>query len=193
MHDARRQEKQIEEIAAKCRSESARLTRLRLAFEESATLGPRTLGTINDLNEMVTDVENARQDLMQALMRLQRDGETAMDREARLVARRVLRGFISETYYSGQQYRRNGQFDKARVASELHEIMRPKSPLPAYEMARTAAARGDKKNALAELRRSIELGFSDLWRLADDEEWKDLADQPEIKAIIEELHSRRVR
>jgi hypothetical protein len=53
------------------------------------------------------------------------------------------------------------------------------------------AARGEKKKALAELKRALTLGFADPARLAEEPEWQDLRERPELQAILEELRARR--
>jgi hypothetical protein len=56
-------------------------------------------------------------------------------------------------------------------------------------MARTHAARGDLKKAIAELRKAMALGFGDPGRLADDPEWAAMRDRPEYQAAVGDLRA----
>jgi len=88
-----------------------------------------------------------------------------------------------ETFYLGQQNRGARRLTAARADFGICASMRPKASGPAYDLARTHAALGNRKQALSELRRALDLGFRDLGRLATDPEWVPLRAEPEFQAL----------
>jgi tetratricopeptide (TPR) repeat protein len=90
-----------------------------------------------------------------------------------------------ETYYAALDRRDQGRSDSALELLGLCARMSPNNAGTAYELARTHAARGDKKKALAELQKAKALGFADLARLAIEPEWAIVRTEPEFRKIAD--------
>jgi len=90
---------------------------------------------------------------------------------------------------------------RAGKTAEMEEICRmgvelmPTDPTWQYNLACSLAYRADKGEALAALDRAIMLGFRDSKHIADDNDFKSLAELPEFKALVkkaEELQGQPV-
>jgi dienelactone hydrolase len=187
---ARKREKARTE---KDRQQSAQLLALRSRLDGTSAGQARPSDPPRELSELLDrsdEAAAAREELDRLIGRLARDVDSS-DPETRLLARRVLNGFYVGTLETGRNRRNARDFSAACVDFELCAKMRPQIAWPIYELARSHAARGDRKKALAELRKAIALGFADAAGLVGDGEWKALASQPEFTAIVEELRARR--
>jgi hypothetical protein len=175
------------------RRQTAELLLLRGRLEQEAggrlARPPDAQRELSEITDAGSAVAAARDELDRLVAKLTRNVDSA-DPETRLLARRVLNGFYVGTFESGRERGNSREFDVARVDFELCARMRPQAAAPVYELARNSAARGDKKKALADLRKAIARGFSDVSRLCEDAEWKALAGQPEFAAIVEDLRAR---
>lgn len=114
----------------------------------------------------------------------------AKNSDTRLVAVRVLDAFYIGTYYLGWERRERNQFEAALADFAICALMRPKSPVPVYETARTHARRNEQKKALAELRRALKMGFGDRSRLVEDPEWDSLRSMPDFQGILGGLEAK---
>ncbi len=190
--EAARERKEEKALAERHRQQATQLEALRWRMEQRASAGPRVAsdgGNLSDLNDALEAAESDRRELERQVERLGRE-RSSQDVETRLLARRVLDGFYLGTFYAGLDRRDQRKFDAALLDFDLCSRIRPQNPMPAYEAARTHAARGDRKKAVSELKRAIALGFTDVSRLGEDPEWEKLRDRPELKAVLDELRSR---
>lgn len=189
--EARENVKRHKSLAERSERESVRLFVLRGLVEGKRL--PRTALSDGAADSMGGS-EDAGKEIM-ALMelesrldRLARDAESA-DADARLVARRARDGFFIETYFSAMDRRDGRNFDAALQLLRLCARMRPTNSGPVYELARTHAARGDKKKALAELQKAKTLGFAEPGRLEVEPEWAPLRTEPKFREIVAALRA----
>ena len=176
-------------LAERERTEGGELSALRHKIEEGATWRPRGSVKVSEMTQYHEDLDAARNALHRRLDKLARDMASATEPTGRILAQRLLDSFWVETYYVGREQRDAKRFDAAEVDFDLCARIRPKSATPAYEMARTHAAQGDRKKAFADLHEAMALGFADASRLAEDPEWAAMRDRPEYQAAVQELRA----
>jgi hypothetical protein len=160
-------------------------TRIEGAAEDDRALAPPEIDTSAGREE--EDPWMLRRRLDGHITRLTRDLKSP-DADKRIVARWVLdRFYIATCFSGGGQQRGQRRFEAALADFDICSHMRPENPSPVYEKARTHAARGDRKSALASLEEAIALGFSEAVRLAEDPEWAELRDDPGYVALRQKL------
>ena len=181
---ARKARKREESLARDERTQGDRLRGLRWRLEQDPLEVMRLrLDPASDGPAAPWDPDAARRELDDLLKRLTRELESPKG-DRRIVSKRVLDGFYIDTFYRGQQHRDGRRWPAAQADFEICVGMRPNASAPLYDLARTYAARGDRKQALGRLRQALELGFRDLGRLGADPEWEPLRAQPEFQAIV---------
>lgn len=180
---ARKARKREESLARDEKTHGERLRGLRWRLEQDPREQmQRLLSQATEDPVASWDPGATSRELDDLLKRLTRDLESpAADR--RIVSKRVIDGFYIDTFYQGQQHRDLRRLAAAQADFEICTRMRPTASGPAYELARTHAARGDRKLALALLRKALEVGFRDLGRLGTDPEWAPLRESPEFQAV----------
>jgi poly(3-hydroxybutyrate) depolymerase len=184
--EAKKARKREQSLARDEKAQGDRLRSLRWRLEQD----PReqmqhALSQATDDPMALWDPGATRRELDDLLKRLARDLDSAQA-DRRIVSKRVIDGFYIDTLYQGQQHRDQRRLVAAQADFEICIGMRPKASAPVYDLARTHAAQGDRKQALARLRSAMELGFRDLGRLDTDPEWAPLHEQPEFQAIASE-------
>ena len=184
--EAKKARKREQSLARDEKAQGDRLRSLRWRLEQD----PReqmqhALSQATDDPMALWDPGATRRELDDLLKRLARDLDSAQA-DRRIVSKRVIDGFYIDTLYQGQQHRDQRRLVAAQADFEICIGMRPKASAPVYDLARTHAAQGDRKQALARLRAAMELGFRDLGRLDTDPEWAPLHEQPEFQAIASE-------
>jgi hypothetical protein len=167
------------------RSENARVYGLRQRLERSAAPPVELPGTFG-AGAARDEAFAPRAELESALSRLARRAASA-EADDRVVSWRVLDGFFIDTFAAAQARRSSGQLETAQALFDLCCRVRPESAPAAYEGAKTLAARGHVKKALAELRRALGLGFRDAARLREEPEWAVLRDLSDFQAAVAEL------
>lgn len=181
--EAKKARKREQNLARDEKEEGDRLRRLRWQLEQDPQEQMhRMMGQEGDDAAALWAPAAIRRELDDNLKRLGRDIESTKP-DRRVVSKRVIDGFYIETFYLGQQNRDARRLTAARADFEICTSMRPKASGPAYELARTHAALGDRKQALSGLRKAVELGFRELGRLATDPEWAPLRNEPEFQAL----------
>jgi poly(3-hydroxybutyrate) depolymerase len=181
--EARKARKREQSLAREEKTQGDRLRGLRWRLEQDPREQmQRMLGQATDDREGLWDPGATRRELDGLLKLLTRDLESPQP-DRRIVSKRVIDGFYIDTLYQGQQHRGQGRLVAARADFEICVGMRPKASGPVYDLARTHAAESDRKQALAHLRKALELGFRDLDRLGTDPEWAPLREQHEFQAI----------
>jgi hypothetical protein len=181
--EARKARKREQSLARDENTHGDRLRSLRWRLEQDPREQmERTLSQATDDPLSSWDPGVTRRELDDLLKRLGRDLESPQA-DRRIVAKRVIDGFYIDTFYQGQQHRDERRFVAAQADFEICIGMRPKASGPVYDLARTHAAQGDRKQALARLRTALQLGFRDLGRLETDPEWAPLREQPDFQAI----------
>jgi tetratricopeptide (TPR) repeat protein len=187
--EAGKARKRERKMAERDRSQTQELlalrTRIEGAAEDDRALAPPEIDTSAGREEQ--DPWMLRRRLDGHITRLTRDLKSP-DADKRIVARWVLdRFYIATCFSGGGQQRGQRRFEAALADFDICSHMRPENPSPVYEKARTHAARGDRKSALASLEEAIALGFSEAVRLAEDPEWAELRDDPGYVALRQKL------
>jgi hypothetical protein len=181
--EAKKARKREKSIARAEKTYGDRLRGLRWRLEQDPLDGTRVVsGETSEERAALWDPGATRRELDSLLKILTRDLESPQA-DRRIVSRRVIDGFFVGTFYQGQQHRAQGRLLAAQTDFETCVGMRPKAAGPVYELARTHAARGDRRRALARLREAVGLGFRDLGRLGADPEWAPFRAEPEFRAI----------
>jgi poly(3-hydroxybutyrate) depolymerase len=181
--EARKARKREQSLAREEKAQGDRLRGLRWRLEQDPREQmQRILGQETDDPVALGDPGATRRELDGLLKLLTRDLESPQA-DRRIVSKRVIDGFYIDTFYQGQQHRDERRLVAAQADFEICIGMRPTASGPAYDLARTLAAQGDRKQALARLRKALELGFRDRGRLGTDPEWAPLREQPEFQAI----------
>jgi len=181
--EAKKARKREESLARDEKTQGDRLRGLRWRLEQDPREQmQRMLSQATDDPVAFWDPGATRRELDDLLKRLTRDLESP-EADRRIVSKRVIDGFYIDTFYQGQQHRDLRRLVAAQADFEICIRMRPTASGPVYDLARTHAAQGDRKVALARLRKALELGFRDLGRLGTDPEWALLRDWPEFQAI----------
>ena len=181
--EAKKARKREESLARDEKTQGDRLRGLRWRLEQDPREQmQRMLSQATDDPVAFWDPGVTRRELDDLLKRLTRDLESP-EADRRIVSKRVIDGFYIDTFYQGQQHRDLRRLVAAQADFEICIRMRPTASGPVYDLARTHAAQGDRKVALARLRKALELGFRDLGRLGTDPEWALLRDWPEFQAI----------
>ena len=177
LHDtpeARQNRKHEQALAVKYEHKTQELFELRQVLERNGPFAkmriPELADPSGDEDTGPGDETTVGSELDRRLDELVRDSKS-QDADVRIVAQRVREGFYMETYYAALDRRDQGRSDAALVLLDLCARMNPNNAGTAYELARTHAARGDKKKALAELQKAKALGFADLARVALEPEW----------------------
>jgi hypothetical protein len=193
--DARKNRDVEEAMAERFAQQSGELHQLRRLVERGRLFAPmrssRDGGTMDLEDEGGAigiggngqDASAAETEIESRIERLLIDIESDKP-DVRLVARRVLDGFYLNTWYSAQELREKRSFEPALGFYRLCARMRPKSATPIYELARTHAAKGDRRKALAELRKVKDLGFRDAARLATEPEWASVREDRKFTEIV---------
>ena len=176
--EAKKARKREQSIARDERSRGEELRRRRWRLEQDSHQLPMDSETLAEW-----DPATVRREIDALLKAYARDLESTRE-ERRVVAQRVIDGFYIDTLYRGQQLRDEGRLAAAQTDLEICVAIRPKLIGTVYELARVHAARGQEKEALAQLRKAKELGFGDLGRLATDPEWARLRERPEFRALV---------
>ena len=94
-------------------------------------------------------------------------------------------------------YRRTGQDEKAdRLLQNIHDSLEKELPtLSAYppvvfRSAQNAALRGATNEAVARLRRALDLGFNNYYWIVSDDSWGETAEHPEFQRMLTEMKTR---
>jgi hypothetical protein len=113
------------------------------------------------------------------------------DTGERRVARRTLRQLFAHYYESAANLRERG-VESGRVVAHLEvasEIV-PDNAQVLFELAGAYVVNGEKKKALATLRKSVESGFTDAEAVASSESLTPLRDEAAFKEIVERLRQK---
>ncbi len=182
--EAKKARKREQSLARDEKTQGDNLRQLRWRLEQDPNEQmQRRLAEAADESVAAWDPHATKRELDGLLKRLTRDLESP-EADRRIVSKRVIDGFYIDTLYQGQQHRDQRRLAAAQADFEICIGMRPTNSGPVYDLARTHAAQGDRKRALAQLRKAQELGFRDLSRLGTDAEWAAFREQPEFQAIV---------
>ena len=84
-------------------------------------------------------------------------------------------------------YTRKGRVrDGLAVDRKLSRLLR-EDPLTHYNLGCSYALTGQKKRALAAIRKALRLGYRDIRHLKEDQDLKNIHNEPEFKTLLEHL------
>jgi hypothetical protein len=107
----------------------------------------------------------------------------------RITATRVSDWLYVATFPTAKERLDEHNFELALKLFGLCARLRPTSSSPVYEIARAQVALGNKKKALAELKRAKSLGFKEAASLVDDPEWNALRADTEFRQIFDAIQA----
>jgi poly(3-hydroxybutyrate) depolymerase len=189
--EAKKDRKRETKLAERDRSATTELVALRTAIERAFdSNSSEALRSVDAWAErpVVADLWTLQRELDGRIAGFTHDLESN-EADKRILAKRVLDGFYIATFFAGGERRDARRFEAALADFDTCARMRPGTASPLYEKARTYAARGDRKRALAALKNAVALGFKDATRLAEDPEWAELRGSPEYLSLSDGLRS----
>src|SRR5260370_4733791 len=107
----------------------------------------------------------------------------------RLVAVRAFNQLWAQGIETGQAQLEKKRFAQAEYYFELMGDISPGEPWPALLLAETAAARGDKKHAIKDLREAIKRGMTNPDAIEKDTTLESLRSDPAFQPLVEELRA----
>jgi len=116
-----------------------------------------------------------------------KSGRTA---DERLSAQRVLNTLaVQTTYYLPQKFTESKDWDRVIFFLTIGVEIDPEEPSVYYDRAAAYARKGDRKKAVADLRRAVEKGWKDLPVLEKDEAFDALRQDEAYKEFVKSLAS----
>ncbi|HSN88658.1 MAG TPA: hypothetical protein VL025_17985, partial [Thermoanaerobaculia bacterium] len=110
------------------------------------------------------------------------------DPEERLSAKRVLNTLWGQTAsYLPSSFAERKQWDRAAFVLSIAAEIRPENPAVWFSRAVVYARNGDRKKALADLRRAVDAGWTDAVRIEEHEAFAPLRKEEEYRKIVEGL------
>jgi tetratricopeptide (TPR) repeat protein len=117
--------------------------------------------------------------------------ERSDDPEERLSAKRLLNTLAVQTgFYLPQQFAERKQWDRALFVLAIAAEIRPEDPGVWYSQAVFHARKGDRRKALADLRRAAETGWKDAERVETHEAFAAFRGDEEFKKIVAEMRAK---
>jgi len=131
--------------------------------------------------------ERIAQDLRLAALR--RRAESGSSEAERSSARRILNAlYVQNSFYLPREYLTHQDSRRAALSASIAaEVYPDRAGSVWYNFACLQAGAGDKKSALATLRRAVEKGFRDAERMETDPDLESLRGEAEYRQIVEGL------
>ena len=120
---------------------------------------------------------------------LRKTVDTAKDPAKILVERRALAGLVAEAFEAGQRGIDLKKYDAALDFFALVGVGAKHPEWSHYYRARVYAMKSDKKGTISELKQAIALGMRDASAL-DAEEFHAFREQPQFRALVDELKAK---
>lgn len=149
-------------------------------FSLERAISPRVRAYVNGTS---SDLNALRLDILQAMAGLKSEADHARDETRRLVAGRALEDLWVEAIENGQQELQAGHFEKAETCFDLMSQVR-NDPWPFLLLARTHAAAGKSKRAIADLQQAVRTGFKDADVIASDEQLQSLSSDASFQKLL---------
>jgi tetratricopeptide (TPR) repeat protein len=103
-------------------------------------------------------------------------------------AERVLASIASQTgFYLPRDLQAQKRFGEAATRMEVATLAHPGNPTTLYNLACVQALAGDRKKALATLRKSVEAGFTDGKHMQKDTDLASLREMKEFQELVAKL------
>lgn len=153
--------------------------------KETLAQAPGILAAVNPSGEPRTVAQ------VVALLRiheLRKTAESAPTADERLSAQRILNTLQVQTgYYLPHMYAERKQHDREVFVLSIATEIDPKSATVFYNRAAAYSKKGDRKRALADLRRATDNGWKDRAMLEKDADFDALRQDPEFKQLVQSL------
>ena len=159
-----------------------------LEKEEDAELAEARQKLASDMRaDEPLPAQRIAQDLRIAALR--RRAESAGSEAERQSARRILNAlFVQNSFYLPREYLEHHDSRRAGLSAAFAaEVYPDRAGAVWYNFACLQAGSGDKKGALATLRRAVEKGFRDAERMEKDPDLESLRSEDEYRHIVEGL------
>lgn len=156
-------------------------------IQEQFVLEDQISPSLSDfLDENTADPNQLRMDIIQGMIGLKNEADHSKDETKRLVASRAFDHLWVEGIESGQQNLQAEHFEKAENCFNLMREVQD-NPLPYILLAKTHAAAGKPKEAIADLRNAIRKGFNDAAVIASDKQLQTLKSDPDFQTVLSEM------
>lgn len=132
------------------------------------------------------DLSTLQIEIVHGMARLKREAEHGRDEAKRLIFGRAFEDLWVEGIEAGQQELQAGHLEKAENCFDLMSRIRD-DPWPFLLLARTHAAAGKSKRAIADLQQAERRGFKDADAIASDKQLQVLKADPEFQKFLSEL------
>ncbi len=164
------QEKNVEERQRRLEGEAARL-------EEDAFSGDNRMFAAQEFRRLIDNLNSEAK-------------QTRNEVNRSAAARALLSVWIGLNEAATEEFQRR-EFRRAAARLELMAQMRPGNAGVDYQLSRAHALLGDRKAAIAALKNAVKKGFADPAALEQDRDLDILKNEPEFKAIIEDLRANK--
>ena len=132
------------------------------------------------------DLSALQIEIVQGMARLKNEADHGRDEAKRLIFSRAFEDLWVEGIEDGQQELQAGHLEKAENCFDLMSRIRD-DPWPFLLLARTNAAAGKSKRAIADLQQAARRGFKDSDAIASDRQLQVLKADPEFQKFLSEL------
>jgi len=136
------------------------------------------------------DAVGLRNEVSRDMALVKSQGEHARNEVQRQVSARAFASLWVAGIESGQQELESHHFDRAEACFQLMSAVSD-DPWPALLLAETRTARGNKKQAIKDLREAVRRGLKNPEILEQDEKLASLKSEAEFQKIVEELRRGR--
>jgi predicted esterase len=137
------------------------------------------------------DQSNPQAELRHSIATLRKDFDAAQDSPQRVLARRVLNGFLVGLYETAEQMLYEKSYDRALQTLIVASEVRPDSQGVFLELARAYAGHKEKQKAIDSLKRAVVNGLTDPTAIENQADFANLSAEPEFKAIVTDLKTKR--
>jgi predicted esterase len=136
------------------------------------------------------DQPNPRAELRHLIGTLRKDFDASQDSAQRVLARRVLNGFLVGLYETAEQMLYEKSYDRALQTLIVASEVRPDSQGVFLELARAYAGRKEKQKAIDSLKRAVANGLTDPTAIETQADFASLSAEPEFKTILTDLKAK---
>ncbi len=136
------------------------------------------------------DLRSLEVEILQGMARLKSEADRGGDEAKRLVFGRAFEDLWVEGIENGQQEFQAGHLERAESWFELMSRIRD-DPWPFLLLARTHAAAGKSKRAVADLQQAARRGFNDVEAIASDKYLQVLNADPAFQRLLSEMEENR--
>ena len=168
------------------RKKSGRDQSERAEEESQASLSTKLQSQITGL-KTAEEYPQAMAELRLSLSDLAKKADGSSNTSERRVAKRVLQSLVVRIYEEAFALKLRKEYSSIPAKLELLTMINPKDPRVFYDLAGAYARLRNKSKAKMALSRAIELGFSDLARIEQNEDFAILRDDADYQKLIATL------